>query len=250
MNRIYTLFLFALVGGLPFSAQAQMFSAESGIQALLVPARHAVLSSRIGEMVASVSVENGDSFAAGDVLLRFDCAYQEADLRAALAQAKAAEQAVKANRKLKKLDSISEMELMRSEADLDGSKADVAKKQAIVTRCTIAAPFDGRILMRDIQPFETVDPGRALLEIASNDPLRARFLAPASWLSWMQKGTPVSLLPDGTTDSYKGEIIKIGGGVDDVSQSVEVTAVLTDMHAALRPGMSARITFPAVGEEE
>lgn len=245
LMNLFSFFLLTLATFFPIDAKAQIFSAETGIQALLVPARHAVLSSRIGETVASVSVENGDSFATGDTLLRFDCAYQEADLRAAGALAKAAEQTYKANKKLKKLDSVSDVELMRSEADMDAAKADVDKKKAIVTRCSMIAPFDGRVLMRDVQPFETVDPGQALLEIASNDPLRARFLAPASWLSWLEKGTPVAVMPDGMTESYQGEILKIGGGVDDVSQSVEVTAVLTDMHSDLRPGMSARLTFPA-----
>lgn len=240
-------------GGLSASRPALAQDAAQGqVRALIEARRHAVLSAEIPGRIARLSVEAGQSFKAGDVLIAFDCASYQAELDAARAQLNAAEVTSRVNHRLNSLRSIGEAEVQLADAKAQVARADVRKFEVQAKRCEIKAPFDGRTVERRIQEHESVPVGAPLLEILSDRDLKVELIVPSSWLVWLKSGQRFELRVDETGVTLPGEVTQPGAKVDPASQSVKVTARLlgdtgpaNGPMAGLTAGMSGTAVFPA-----
>lgn len=222
-------------------------AAQGQVRALVEAKRHAVLSAEIPGRIARMSVDAGQGFKAGDVLIAFDCASYQAELDAARAQLNAAEVTARVNRRLNSLRSIGEAEVQLAEAKAQVARADVRKFEVQARRCEIKAPFDGRAVERRIQEHESVPAGAPLLEILSDRDLKVELIVPSSWLVWLKPGQRFELRVDETGASLPGEVVQPGAKVDPASQSVKVTARLlgeTGPGNGLTAGMSGTAVFP------
>ena len=236
-----------LLGGGLASAPALAQDASQGqVRALIEARRHAVLSSEIPGRIARMSVDAGQSFKAGELLVAFDCASYQAELDAALAQLNAADVTARVNRRLNSLRSIGEAEVQLAEAKAQVARADVRKAEVQARRCEIKAPFDGRAVERRIQEHESVAAGAPLLEILSDRDLKVELIVPSSWLVWLKPGQRFDLRVDETGVTLPGEVVLPGAKVDPASQSVKVTAKLTGdaPSQGLVAGMSGTAIFP------
>lgn len=239
--------LIALLGGGLASTPAAAQDASQGqVRALIEARRHAVLSSEIPGRIARMSVDAGQSFKAGDLLVAFDCSSYQAELDGARAQLNAAEVTARVNRRLNSLRSIGEAEVQLAEAKAQVARADVRKAEVQARRCDIKAPFDGRVVERRIQEHESVAAGAPLLEILSDRDLKVELIVPSSWLVWLKPGQRFDLRVDETGATLPGEVVLPGAKVDPASQSVKVTAKLTGdgPHAGMIAGMSGTAIFP------
>lgn len=239
--------LVALLGGAFASTPAAAQDAWQGeVRSLIAAKRHAVLSSEIPGRIARMSVDAGQSFKAGELLVAFDCASYQAELDGARAQLNAAEVTARVNRRLNSLRSIGEAEVQLAEAKAQVARADLRKAEVQTRRCDIKAPFDGRVVERRIQEHESVAAGTPLLEILSDRDLEVELIVPSSWMVWLKPGQRFDLRVDETGATLPGEVVLPGAKVDPASQSVKVTAKLTGetAHAGLIAGMSGTAIFP------
>lgn len=235
-----------LGGGLASTPAAAQDVSQGQVRALIEAKRHAVLSSEIPGRIARMSVDAGQGFKAGDLLVAFDCASYQAELDGARAQLNAAEVTARVNRRLNSLRSIGEAEVQLAEAKAQVARAEVRKAEVQARRCDIKAPFDGRVVERRIQEHESVAAGAPLLEILSDRDLKVELIVPSSWLVWLKPGQRFDLRVDETGATLPGEVVLPGAKVDPASQSVKVTAKLTGETAAagLVAGMSGTAIFP------
>ncbi|MBP2307523.1 efflux RND transporter periplasmic adaptor subunit [Azospirillum melinis] len=239
--------LIALLGGGLASTPAVAQDASQGqVRALIEARRHAVLSSEIPGRIARMSVDAGQSFKAGELLVGFDCSSYQAELDGARAQLNAAEVTARVNRRLNSLRSIGEAEVQLAEAKAQVARADVRKAEEQARRCDIKAPFDGRVVERRIQEHESVAAGAPLLEILSDRDLKVELIVPSSWLVWLKPGQRFDLRVDETGATLPGEVVLPGAKVDPASQSVKVTAKLTSegVPSGMIAGMSGTAIFP------
>lgn len=233
-----------LGAGTPAPAQD---AGQGQVRALIEARRHAVLSAEIPGRIARLTVEAGQSFTAGDVLIAFDCASYQAELDAARAQLNAAEVTARVNRRLSSLRSIGEAEVQLAEAKAQVARADVRKSEVQARRCEIKAPFDGRVVERRIQEHESVAAGAPVLEILSDRDLTVELIVPSSWLVWLKPGQRFDLRVDETGATLPGTVLRPGAKVDPASQSVKVTARLSGESgpaSGLTAGMSGTALFP------
>lgn len=229
-------------GGRVFAQDAS----RGEVRALIEARQHAVLSAEIPGRIARLSIEAGQSFKTGDLLVAFDCASYQAELDGARAQLNAAEVTARLNRRLNSLHSTGEAEVQLAEAKAQVARADVRKAEVQARRCDIKAPFDGRVVERRIQEHETVAAGAPLLEILSDRDLKVELIVPSSWLVSLKPGQRFDLHIDETGATLPGEVLLPGAKVDPASQSVKVTAKLTGAGSpfGLVPGMSGTALFP------
>src|SRR5690606_9466072 len=110
-----------------------------------------------------------------------------------LSRQKASQLQLDAFKELKDLESVSQIEYALAKESNEQAKALVQQVRGRVSYCKVMAPFDGRVSNKMASAYEYVQPGRALMDIASNDPLRAQFLIPSRWLRWLNVGTPLSI---------------------------------------------------------
>ena len=216
----------------PFTAKAP--AAKTGIErqeirAQLLPRRFTTLAAEIGAKINRLAVAEGGAFKAGQVLVSFDCSMPQAMLQKARAELRAAEQTHSANKRLAELNSVGLVELEQSGAAVARFSAEVGAQKVVLGKCTITAPFAGRIAEQKTREQQYVQPGQPLL------------LVPSVWLGWLKVGYGFQVEIDETRKTYPAKFIRIGARVDPVSQSVKVAAAIDGKFSELIAGMSGRV---------
>ncbi len=235
--------LWGLLLGLPISSVAEPLAEAPAIRALLVAKVESVLSSQISARIDKIAVENGGRFKKGDSLIEFDCATQKAQLKIALAQRKEAALTLKANRKLRDRKAISHLDLGISEVKHIRSRAEVELKRVPVGYCQIKAPFNGRVIKRLVQPFQTVDIAESIIEILDDSQLKMEIFVPSHWLTWLHKDTAFQVRIDETQKVYPAVVSSMGAKVEAVSQTIALSATIKGEHPELLAGMSGVAVF-------
>jgi RND family efflux transporter MFP subunit len=211
------------------------------IRAHLIPLHYTTLASEIGARVRLLPFGEAQAFKAGDVLAALDCSVQQAQRDKARAELAGAEAALQANERLSRLNAISELELMLAGTAAERARAEIGAQEALIQKCTLLAPFDGRVAEQKVREQQYVQPGQALLDILDDSALEVEFLAPSVWLRWLRVGQPLRVAIDETRRSYPARFTRIAARVDPVSQSVKVAATIDGRFPELMPGMSGRV---------
>ncbi|WP_233149292.1 efflux RND transporter periplasmic adaptor subunit [Herbaspirillum camelliae] len=217
------------------------------IRAQLAPVRYTTIAAEIGAVIARLPVTEGARFQRGQTLVQFDCAVQNAQLNKARASLSAADKAWQANKRLAELNSVGRVELDASEAEVAKARADLAAQAALVGKCSIAAPFGGRVAEQKVREQQFAQPGQTLLEIIDDSALELEFIVPSKWLVWIKPGKVFQIRIDETGKTYPAKVQRLGARVDPVSQSVKVVGVVDGKFNELMAGMSGAVMF---GQQE
>lgn len=242
---LYCCFVFSYPVFADLSQDVKSHNNDS-IRVLLTPVRETVLASQIAAKIKRFKVGMGDSFRKGDHLITFDCSVQDALLNKSIAALTAARKTHQANLRLQQFNSISELEVAISEANLNKSLAEVEVERARITMCVIKAPFNGRVVKRKVHPYESVSQGQPLLEILDDSNLELELYIPSNWLGWIDKSVRFKVRIDETGLTYPAKIISLGAKVDPVSHSISVKAVIDGEYKKLLSGMSGVAIFETV----
>lgn len=232
----------------PSAAEAAKPALErQEIRAQLMPRRYTTIAAEIGAKVNRLPVSEGSAFKAGQLLVSFDCSIQQAQLQKAQAELDGAEQTHSTNVRLLELNSVGQLEVDLSNAAKNKSRAEVGANRAILAKCSIGAPFAGRVAEQKVREQQYVQPGQALLDIIDDSVLELEFLVPSRWLNWLRAGAKFEVQIDETRKTYPAKFTRIGARVDPVSQSVKVAAAIDGKFPELMAGMSGKvqITPPA-----
>ncbi len=212
------------------------------VEAVLVPGRLTIVSSSHDGRIIEMPYSHGDSFKAGDVLVRYSCKDIEAEAEIIAKEREISYLKAKSSKELFDLNVLSYIERM----DLEGKDAQTAsKKKAIDAKldsCQIRADFNGRVTKRLANTGEYTRTDRVLMEVVSDDALQVEFILPSKWLRWVNKGAPISVKISETERVYEANISRIYGQVDPVSQSIQMVATLMPYEDNLLPGMSGKVS--------
>ncbi|CAK0739185.1 Efflux RND transporter periplasmic adaptor subunit [uncultured Gammaproteobacteria bacterium] len=162
------------------------------VHAQLVPRQFTTLASVIPAEVEHISVRDGERFADRQVLVRLDCALQRAQLDEARASLAAAEKTRSVNRRLVELHSGGVLEADVATAEAAKARAKVQSAEVTLSKCTIPAPFGGRVVEQKAREHQYVQAGQPLLEILDDSVLEVEFIAPSSWLAWLKAGASLT----------------------------------------------------------
>ena len=239
------------------AAAQQMPAAPSGaidggteIRAQLTPRQHTILSSEIAARIDRIDTDVGQHFKQGDVLVQFDCVIPRAEMARADAVVVQSAKTAAINKRLLALKSVGQLELDVSEAELAKAKANLAIARATVSKCKIAAPFSGVTVEKKAQAFQYATPGQPLLDVLNDQALDVELIAPSRWLNWLKPGAQFKVHIDETGKIYPVRVMRLGGRVDPVSQSIKVIGEITEPAPDLIAGMSGRaIISPPPGTE-
>ncbi len=224
-----------LLGG---TAQAADNEARAVIKAL----DRALLSSELAGRVTSLPRRAGDAFKKGDLLVALDCDLYQAQAAKVAAEHKGARLKMENARQLKELRSIGALEVTMAESDFTQTQAALRIAQLNAERCSIRAPWPGRVVAVHVNPYENVRQQQELIEIINDRQFEAEVVVPANWMRWLKPGTPLELRVDETGTTASAKVTAITPAIDAVSQTVVLRATLAD-GSQLIPGMSATAAF-------
>ncbi len=216
---------------------------KGSIRVQILPLTETTLSSEIAARIEKIQVDIGDRFNSGKTLIIFDCEMYKVQREKAQAELEEAVKILEVNRRLEKLNSVSELEMAVSLSRMQRAKAELSLRESQVKKCAIYAPFTGRIVKRNANPFQYVSPGEPLLEIIDDLNLTAQLLIPSKWLKWVKKSLSFTVHIDETGKNYTAIVTAIGARVDPVSQTLEIRASIKGNHPELLAGMSGTANF-------
>ena len=204
-----------------------------------------LISSEMNARINQLKLHDGERFTEGQTLVAFNCSLEEAQLNKAKAALEKASKNYEVKQRLEELKSISSLEVAVAKAEEGEAKAEVQITQAVLGRCTIKAPFSGKVTDVVAKPYQTVKVGDPLLEILNDKLLEIEFMAESKNLSSLAVGKKFQLTINETGRTYNAEITRLGGKVDPVSQTIKVYGHITDKAEDLLPGMSGAIVLQA-----
>jgi RND family efflux transporter MFP subunit len=196
------------------------------IRAQLMPRRYTTVAAEIGAKVNRIPLAEGSAFKAGQLLVSFDCSLQHAQLQKAQAELDGAAQTLKSNQRLAELNSVGQLDLDLSRSAVNKARAEIGANQAVMAKCSVAAPFAGRVAEQKVREQQFVQAGQPLLDIIDDSVLELEFLVPSRWLGWLKVGSAFQVQIDETGKTYPAKFIRIGARVDPVSPSVKVAAAV------------------------
>ena len=211
------------------------------LRAQLSPRNYTTLAAEISAKVDRITVKEGQAFRMGQILVSLDCSLQEAQQQRAKAELSGAEKVLAANQRLAELHSIGEVELEVSVAQVEKLRAEFAYVNATLAKCTITAPFSGRIVEQKAREQQFIQAGQPLLDILDDSTLELEFIVPSRWLKWLKTGHAFKVVIDETGQTYPARITRLGARVDPVSQSVKAAATIDGRFPDLIAGMSGHL---------
>ena len=217
---------------------------ERSARGVLRARDQAVLSSELAGRIVELPFADGQDFKQGDVLVRFDCSAYQAQLNASQAAARAAREELNNKKQLAALNSVGRFEVALAEARLAQAAAEAQVYQVQVKRCSVAAPFSGRVVQRKVQRHESIAGGTPLLEVVDNSTLEVHLLVPSNWLARLVPGAHFEFTPDETGRPLQVEIKRLGARIDEGSQTLLLIGSLPADTSGLLAGMSGSARFP------
>lgn len=220
-----------------------------------ITARHrAEISTRLMARVTEVPVQLGSAVRAGQTLIRLgldDIAAHRAKAEAAVAAGGAAHD--EAARHAARMDTLFAMDvvsqvqrdqahlgLAQATSHLAVARATLAEVDAAAGYARIAAPFDGVVAARTVDPGDLANPGMPLLVLESAGPREAVLAVPADLARGLAPGTHIRLTADG--QATDGSVRAVAGGADPMTRTVEVRV---DVPADWPTGVSVTGLVPA-----
>ena len=224
---------------------------------VLKPSDESDLSFQVSGTVDSVEVKLGDSVKKGQLLAAMDprdfelkLQSAEAALNSAKAELSAAAEELKRQIILKegKFSSQSNFEKAQSqnESAISKEKISISRVEEAtrdLNRTKLLAPFDGKISLRAIEPYQETQTGRVVLKIQSAEGLKVEIPVPESLIREVSPKQVVKIdFPTLKGIQVSGVVREIGAQ-SDVGNAFPVTVDLDQTTADLRAGMSALVTF-------
>lgn len=223
-----------------FAADADLVDAVRGI---VKPVDQAQISTDLQLPVIALSVKEGDSFRAGQVLVRFDCERLQAEWDAARATSEEMRVGLSSADYLNKKGAAGRLDVAIAKAKVDKAEAEQRALTARLKQCTVVAPFDGRVSELAVHAHEVPPSGRPMISILDERSFEIDLIVPSSYLQWLRQGQKLSFTVDETQSTYDAEIVRIGAVVDPVSQTVKVTAGMAPGDRRIVSGMSGTAVF-------
>lgn len=239
--------------GEPATVTLLQLGASSGA-ALTLPARvtareEVTLTARLAARLTSLPLREGDRFRSGQTLAEFDAPETRATLEGARAGLQAATVARDiARRQEGRMDSLYRQraaalrELEGAQAERQAAEAAWAQARAQVDQLesavTLAAPFDGVVVRRHLDPGATVGPGQPVLDLRSAGVSDVAASVPESELDRLDGGRAEIQVQDGVWRAAR--MTRLDGMTDPATRS-RVARFRPVDGGALEAGASARV---------
>ena len=245
----------------------------------VIAERRSKVGAEVTGRIARLHVREGSQVKQGDLLLEFDAADQKSNLMIAQARVTSAEAKVASTRArltelrvqlerqrgllalnaaarsvvedLETRIATAEAEVQAAHADTRASAAQVQQARVTLDRMKVLAPIDGTVLDKPLDLGETVEPAKALMEIADLGSLVIEIDVPESRLSLIKPGGPTEISLDAFAGRrFRGRVREIGRRVNRAKATVPVKVELAEASDGVLPDMSARVSFLAQEVDE
>lgn len=197
-----------------------------------------VLTANVTERIVELRFREGDTVAAGDLLVVLEQAEELATLEAAQAILAERQAAFARTEQLRAREFAARAQLDERRAAMQEAEAEVDIARARLQDRNILAPFDGRIGLRQVSPGTLVEPGDPIATLRDISVLKLTMTVPSRFLSRVRPGLRIRADTDAFPDqAFEGTVDVIDTAVDPVTRTITIRALIPNEQGLLRPGL-------------
>lgn len=140
---------------------------------------------------------------------------------------------------------VEQAEKAMNEADAGVKQAMKAMEEAQIALgyTTVAAPENGEVVRRLVEPGDLAAPGKPLLLLQTRGSLRLEALIPETLIGKVRTGTPLGLKIDALNRVMTGTVEEVVPSADPTTRTILVKVALPDTEDVF-PGMFGRLLLP------
>lgn len=203
--------------------------------------RTATIVSEAPGRILSLNVEQGQTVAQGDVVLRVDLSVQEAQVDQIRAQMRQLDADIERNRALVTRGvgtaaTVEQLELQRGVLEESVRQVRVGTRQA-----TTRAPISGIVVEKLAEPGEYASPGVPVARIVDLSEVRVMVGLPEREIGWVREGMPVQVSLPALSEVRQGTLHRIGVEANRANRTFALEVRLPNSDGALRAGMRAAV---------
>jgi HlyD family secretion protein len=125
---------------------------------------------------------------------------------------------------------------------VDQARANLALAQARFANTRIESPGPGRVLTRDVEPGDAVQPGRVLLTVALDGPTQLTAVPDERDIAWLREGQPATASADPyPSQRFPARVSYIAPAIDPEQGTVEIRLDVDSPPPYLRPDMTVSV---------
>ena len=141
-------------------------------------------------------------------------------------------------------------EVAQAQAQLALAQAATVAAQARLAQTTLVAPADARVLVREVEPGQIVQPGKALLSLALAGPTQLVAQVDERFLEQLQLGQPAWVVADAfAAQRFAARVLSIAPAVDAQRGAIEVKFSIEQAPAFLREDMTLSVEVETARRE-
>lgn len=196
------------------------------------------LTAKITETVRKVNFTDGQTVAAGDVLVELTSGQQVAALAEAQATSRDAQRLKERNEELVRSGTISRQAFDTAQATSDSTGARVNVLRAQLADRVVTAPFAGVLGLRQVSTGALVTPGTVITTLDDITTIKVDFALSERFLAAVaadQQIVATSAAYPGR--EFNGKVVSLDSRVDPVTRAIQVRAEIDNADNALRAGM-------------
>lgn len=141
-------------------------------------------------------------------------------------------------------------EVAQAQAQWALAQAATVAAQARLAQATLVAPADARVLVREVEPGQIVQPGKALLSLALAGPTQLVAQVDERFLEQLQLGQPAWVVADAFAEQrFAARVLSIAPAVDAQRGAIEVKFSIEQAPAFLREDMTLSVEVETARRE-
>ncbi|MFM8799277.1 MAG: efflux RND transporter periplasmic adaptor subunit [Tagaea sp.] len=214
--------------------------------------------------VARILFQEGQTVRAGQALVELESRERAADMdsvRAEIAQARAAadeiRQQLDRTRALRATGNAPEARVDQLESQLRAAEGRIRQNESRLRAADarlddfrIAAPFEGRVGLRQVSVGALLQPGTVVTTLDDVRTIKVDFSIPEQYLGVLRQGLAVNATtPAFAGRAFQGAVTAIDTRVDPATRAVRLNATFDNADGALKPGMFLNIGLAVATRE-
>lgn len=237
------------------SVRMARFDGEVPFTGTLMPVQQMLLNARVAGDVIDVPVREGESVAAGEVVLRQNnldatsrLAQAEAAVQSSRAELETAREQMKKFRVLSQQNFFSRNDLEKAEtqvavytSQLKANEASVLMAKKALNDAVLRAPFAGVVAERLVEPGQLVMPNTPLLRLVDLRQLELAIQLPSSEIARVHEGQTLTFSVDAFGDEkFKARVVRLNPLAKASNRRITVYAAVSNADLRLRGGLFAK----------
>ncbi len=218
--------------------------------ATVEPSSDAQIFARTSGVVRKIFREEGDDVKAGEILLQLENDDQKLRVKQAEQNLASAQREFNRLSKMRKAGAVSPTEFEAARTNFETAQTELELAQLALSYTQITAPFDGRLVWREVDLGAHVLNGNLLFRVMAIEPLLVRVHIPSARVGKIAKGQTVELDVDAVEETLKGEVELVSPIVDPDTGTVKVTINISGVSAKVRPGDFTKVKLVTDSRQE